>query len=214
MIAMAESPDTKYKKSRSDYLDELNDQLRSLELLTHAYDRGDTGHYRQMSNCLRLFFHTKGRTKSLLNRLTANTISMYDSSTPFKPDNLISHFGLVCIGFANGNKTYKPKCQLPPNPFNPGKWVAFVDWWNNTVYTDYRKGTLTRRDLILSTCEQDGGTHSDESLTDEAYVRLTRNPDGDIILGNIHTFIRQISFETTESIKHSKLFNQNLSQEW
>jgi len=52
-------------------------------------------------------------------------------------------------------------------------WLDFDDWWSETIMVDDRRNQLSRRDLVLTAANQDGGAHVDPSL-DERYARITK----------------------------------------
>lgn len=82
------------------------------------------------------------------------------------------------------------------------QWLAFDAWWNQVVFVDDRRETLSRRDLILALANQDGGAHVDPGLS-EKYARLSRHNSlgwvlapGDRPIPNAErAAIRQISHE-------------------
>ena len=49
-----------------------------------------------------------------------------------------------------------PKTSIPR--------VNFDTWWNKIVFVDNQGRKLTRKDLVLSVAEQDGGVHVDPAL--------------------------------------------------
>lgn len=64
-----------------------------------------------------------------------------------------------------------PLGDLPVERVQPPH--AFVDWWNAGVLNDQKGHAFTRRDLVLTVADQDGGAHVDATLN-EAYAQLTR----------------------------------------
>ena len=57
--------------------------------------------------------------------------------------------------------------------FPVGRELPFEEWWGEVVLMDDRRATMSRRDLVLSVADQDGGAHVDPALN-ETYARLTR----------------------------------------
>ena len=51
--------------------------------------------------------------------------------------------------------------------------LSFEGWWSEIVFVDDRRAVLTRKDLVLSVADQDGGAHVDANLN-ETYGRLSR----------------------------------------
>lgn len=51
-----------------------------------------------------------------------------------------------------------------------GRHLSFEQWWNEVVLRDASAGELTRRAVIRSMRDQDGGAHFDETIADPAYL--------------------------------------------
>lgn len=91
-----------------------------------------------------------------------------------------------------------------------GDWQPFDLWWTIPVIRDAQGNEISRRDLVLSVADMDGGTHVDPAI-EEVYARLSRsnslawvfqNDKGAQSLGNpVPASIRQIAWEVDESIK-------------
>ncbi|MDY0395437.1 hypothetical protein RWE15_23840 [Virgibacillus halophilus] len=91
------------------------------------------------------------------------------------------------------------------------RWNTFKKWWaEDIVLVDNNKNKLTRKDLILSSSNKDGGAHVDPQL-DRAYAELNRkntmgwvqvtdgkqSPVSDPHLASI----RQIGYEVLQTLK-------------
>ncbi len=91
-----------------------------------------------------------------------------------------------------------------------GDWQLFDLWWALPVIRDAQRNEISRRDLVLSVADMDGGTHVDPAI-EEVYARLSRsnslawvfqNDKGARPLGNpVPASIRQIAWEVDESVK-------------
>lgn len=77
---------------------------------------------------------------------------------------------------------------------------------------DMSRNRFSRRDLVLSLCNKDGGAHIDPKL-DATYAALTRNasmghmyqtPSSSGMIESIElASVRQIAYEVLMSLKHS-----------
>jgi hypothetical protein len=95
-----------------------------------------------------------------------------------------------------------PKTSIPR--------VNFDTWWNKIVFVDNQGRKLTRKDLVLSVAEQDGGVHVDPGLN-LLYAAVSRSnslawvtfSQGSLQpMGNpIPAAIRQITHEVLKSLK-------------
>jgi len=89
------------------------------------------------------------------------------------------------------------------------RWLPYRDWWNEIVFVDDRKQSLSRKELILAVANQDGGAHVDPTLS-ETYARLSRhNSLGWVISTPVQALqipnperaaIRQISHEVLKTL--------------
>jgi hypothetical protein len=58
-------------------------------------------------------------------------------------------------------------------PIGVPRFVSFDEWWNRVIFRSKEGQQISRRDLILSVADQDGGAHIDPELN-EAYSKLSR----------------------------------------
>lgn len=86
----------------------------------------------------------------------------------------------------------------------------FETWWTMPIIRDQSGPEFTRRDIVLTVANQDGGAHVDPTL-DEAYMKLSRSIgyamtislDGGPQLGGgdpVPTVLRQIAWEFEASL--------------
>lgn len=153
---------------------------------------------------------------SLLTQLNKKDILFYDIAIDYNPNNLQSHMGLVVgkatrTGLGTGTGEYEARCDFIPPP-DKIKKVRFDDWWNKIVLVDAKhKSILTRKDVVLTVANQDGGAHIDPNLN-EAYADLTRfnglgyhvivnGKEQKFIVGPELASIRQIAYEVLKSLK-------------
>src|SRR5262249_6171302 len=47
--------------------------------------------------------------------------------------------------------------------------LAHLDWWHQEIFRDAQQRVLTRKTLVASLRDQDGGSHFDSDLTEPAY---------------------------------------------
>ena len=90
--------------------------------------------------------------------------------------------------------------------------MSFEEWWKKVIFVDDNKSQFTRRDVVLSVVNQDGGAHIDPQL-DEAYAHLSRSnalkwrletESGPIeLIGPESAAIRQIANELQRSLAPS-----------
>ena len=82
----------------------------------------------------------------------------------------MTHGGLVFIALGPPRTRYVAMLDDLPVP---GHWREFKDWWESPVFIDNQKRTLSRRALVLTAANQDGGAHVEPGL-DEVYAALSK----------------------------------------
>lgn len=164
----------KIKQTKQELLSHLADSVHFLQLSASAFDRGILGEAKRMAVTVRVLAHDTPNSRSLLGQLKYKTnMSFFDTAHDYKPDNLLSHHGLVGLKIISGNPadgSYHVPLTLDGRP---NKFILFADWWNKIVIVDGNKNIFRRRDIILSLANQDGGAHVDPEL-DLAYAQLSR----------------------------------------
>lgn len=163
----------KSQQTKAELLAHLRDSVGFLEASSTAFDAGFFGEAKRLATTIRVLVHDTDKSKSLLGLLKSKTDMGYlNTSYPFDPKNLLSYHGLVGLRIEDGGSRYW--APLGDAPGRPAKYVFFPDWWNQVVIVDSLKARFTRRDLVLTLANKDGGAHVDPNL-DEGYAHLTRS---------------------------------------
>lgn len=151
----------------------LTEQLQFLVVSADAYDAGFTGEVKRLSVALRILLHDTNRSKCLLTQLNRKKCLFYDSSTQENLEDplLLSNCVLVLKYLSSDGVSFVP--ILDESTGDPLRQIDFETWWNARVIKDKDGRTLTRRDLVLSMADQDGGAHVDPALN-EKYGNLSR----------------------------------------
>lgn len=193
--------------SQSDLLRHLDEQIGFLEGSADAYDRGFDGEAKRLATTIRVLAHDTPKSRSLLGMLGRKNGTFVSTSIELDPNNRLTHGGLVAmaVGGAAGG-TYL--AQLDDVPFKRN--MSFDDWWNEPVFLDNQRRELTRKQVILTAANQDGGAHVDPAL-DGVYADLSKNNSlGWVVSDGYATrpmspperaCIRQIAHEVLASIK-------------
>jgi len=195
-------------QTEEDLRDQLKVQIGFLVQSSDAYDRGNVDEAKRLAIALRILLHDKGRTSvSLLTLLNKKDILFYDTALEYNPNNLLSMPGLVMLKAGPDGGEYIPPLDMR---CSKGK-IPFPQWWNNIVVVDIKGNKSTRKDLVLTVCEKDGGAHVDPKL-DEAYYAFSRSnslgwkyqKDGVVqdFTGRPElASIRQVAYEVLKSLK-------------
>jgi len=186
----------------------LKEQTEFLKSSADAYDRGFQGEAKRLAVTLRILLHHHGSNNALLHQLgRLDTSRFYDSAPANLPGNLGTYSGLVVTAHTKTGAEYIP--MLDDNQIGPGEWIPFSSWWETTIFVDNKKRKVSRRDLILSLADQDGGAHVDPALNERYFALSRENSMGWVVtqgtvqhpMGPPHlASVRQIAHEVLKSL--------------
>ncbi len=160
-----------YRQPAGELETHLSEQLDFLLRSAAAYDSGATHEGKRLATQLRLLLHSSRTSTPLLGQLgLLEEISFLDTS------GRIDGIAVGCSRLVILTKgAYRPKFDFPI----PRQQVrSFASWWHQVVIADTSMNiALSRRDLVLAVCHQDGGAHVDPELRDH-YARVSRGTFG------------------------------------
>jgi hypothetical protein len=209
------------------YQQELKRQLGFLRRSCQWYDEGEVDEAIRIAVPIRTLIHDTRNSISLLTHLNAKGIKLW-SSIKGAPENAISYTGMGQYKqWRYGNRagaSYGPILDGGPEMV----LLPVSEWWNQEVYVFSRRPKedptgefevlrLSRKDLVRTATDQDGGAHVDQNITNPAYEMLAAD-------GAVGSFIRESGgvkqeFPTTKAhlvaliqIGHEVL--RSLSENW
>lgn len=204
------------RRDRPRLLASLAEAREFLSASSNSYDHGFEAEAKRIAVSLRMLLHDTSASHSVLEQLRVKrAIHWVDTADPINPRNLIpSHPGLVIMqSHWTGERaigTYvAPLGNVPPERLHALK--PFTPWWETPVMRDGDRETWSRRDLVLTLANKEGGAHVDPSLDDKYERMVTGNGLGwvtgdregvyDPFGGNaIGAAVRQIGFEVTTTL--------------
>jgi len=202
--------------------DKYVDYLDLIETLCHCYDALEKETLAlSISAAIRVLVHDTKTSTSLLTHLNKKSILFL--TTNYTHDNEPIHLGLVRrinVGVhdgVGGEAKYWPLCneRYFPSPQNQ-KFLDFKEWWEKEKVFDSGDLSLTRKDLILSVANKDGGTHFDKEIEDKYDKFRYAWSGGSTLIGitsktsrgydNIPTYpaVRQIGHEILSTLNFNK----------
>jgi hypothetical protein len=191
----------------------LTEKRQAMLHSSASYDQGNLWEAKRLANEIAMLVHdpVRGRSKSLLTQLgckadlrfhdtCANHPAMVRDGEIFPPSGLL---GLA--GDANGWRIV-PSCQLSEMPSDWSEDQKFRFWWEESVTRFVGRANLSRKNLVMSARDQDGGAHVDGVLELKSYAdfafdaassaRVNGQP-----LPNAHlACIRQIAWELMQTL--------------
>lgn len=217
----------KFEKSRDELQEELIGQIKALRSSAEGYDRGDIWEAKRLASSLYILLHDEtGRTKSLLGMLGLKKSkflsSMHVSKTPFGGTLVMGDATpLLMIQISNEGGQYIPVLGDSPRS-SQDRWISFNEWYEECIFNEISKITLSRKNMIFTARTQDGGGHVDSHITDPQYreftisgdpfVRIINNGtqmgmgmgmgiEGKPLKGGVWAIIRQLTWEVDQSLK-------------
>ena len=86
-------------------------------------------------------------------------------------------------------------------------WVSFDVWWGKIVVVDLERHEFSRRDLVLTLADTDGGTHVDPDIPEKYYLLTRENSLGWTngynvpVLAIALASVRQIAHEMLKTLR-------------
>jgi len=204
----------KYTQTRDELLGQLKAQIAFMQQSASSYDNGFEDESKRLAAAIRILVHdTSHQSTSLLTLLDKKNIKFYNSALPFNPRNIIPYNGLTMIKMSSreGTSYEAPLDGGPPVRSRTDK-LSFSLWWEGMfVIKDKNGDTFTRKELVLSTANMDGGAHVDPHL-DKAYANLSRfnalgwkvfrkDVEDDFKNNPASASVRQISHEVIKTLR-------------
>ncbi len=160
-------------------MDRFKDQLkRQYGFLINSCEIFDNGNWEEavrIATCIRVLVHDTPKSTSLLKHLNAKNIKLFNTSPDIaKGENGYEPFTPFTMGIIDfGNQTFGRKPNL--EDFKPGSSVVLPieEWWNQIIWKLSPEYNLTRKRIILSAANQDGGAHVDAKLNSD-YEELSQ----------------------------------------
>ncbi|MGH8527833.1 MAG: hypothetical protein ACREXY_27520 [Gammaproteobacteria bacterium] len=189
----------------------LEESEQFLERSAEAFDEGFEAEAKRLSVVLRVLLHDTNQSHSLLQQLRLkDRLTYLDSADPINPNNLMATPGLVLMRMTAEVNRAAGQYVAPLGMERPSgvRLVPFAGWWHNDVMKV--DGTWSRKQLVLTLANKEGGAHVDSSL-DARYEDLAKhnglgwmvNGPGEAapFAGNVVAIgVRQIAYELLETL--------------
>jgi|GEM_PF-1209999 len=143
-----------------DFRQHLVRQLGFLRASAAAYDAGYRDEAYRMAVVLRVLIHQTRKSTSLLRHLGAESVPLLSTTEPASP-RAVFYDGLSLIAVQGGssNVTIGPALERA----HTRRFVAAQEWWTEEIYV-LNATRLSRKNIVLSAANQDGGAHVDAQL--------------------------------------------------
>lgn len=198
--------------SQRDFKAQLRRQLGFIRRSAAAWDSGCHDEAIRIATAIRVLIHDKGHSStSLLTHLGAKKIRLLSTRNPIPletfPENargtmLLMGGGMLAFDVVMNTREVYPSLHRARSR----EELTAEEWWKQPV-TGALARILSRRDLVLSASNKDGGAHVDavldagyEDIVSLVFHRAPPNPDGPKPRHDLHLLvIRQFAYELMNS---------------
>ena len=205
----------KTPQGRDELLEHLRTQVRFIRKSALAFDDGDHAEAQRIALALRVLLHEKGMSRSLLLQLGLRDVLLFHDTSGFQPEGDPAFPGLGFGGLVWMALGRSPRFYAPLGRAGTVSKLPFSAWWEAATLRVPHPETgvgydFSRKRLVLTMTEQDGGAHVDQAL-DEPYYALTRESlMGEVAIGGklvssdsdpVPHAIRQIAHEVLSTLE-------------
>jgi hypothetical protein len=184
-----------------DFRQHLDRQIAFLRSSAAAYDAGFRDEAYRIAVAIRVLVHNTKTSTSLLRHLGVENAPLLSTTEP-APPNAVLYDGLSLVAFQTASGAVRAGLDESPTR----RFTAAQDWWTETIYV-LNNVRLSRKDIVLSAANQDGGAHVDASLNAE-YASFKQGlwsfaSDGNVVVFDLPepqlVFLRQMAYEVVNS---------------
>jgi hypothetical protein len=196
-------------RTHGSYSSQLRTQRELLRNAASRFDEGSRAEAVNLAARLRvLLYDGRKPGAALLAQLgLRDTLPLLDTALAEPPPGVLVMGGGLCmitaiLGDPGGSQYRAALGDLSPDRIHPP--AAFVDWWDEPIFTGDSETKLSRSSLVRWVANQDGGAHVDPRI-DSSYATLvdqgvqTFNPSG-LDKNLAWPSVRQIAYELEMSL--------------
>lgn len=190
-------------------LTHLRTQVGFIQKSAAAFDAGDRTEAQRIALALRVLLHDSASSHSLLGQLGLLDKLQFHDTSARNPEGQMSIGGLVWVALGR-----PPKIVAPLARAHVLARLPFKEWWESPTLRAPHPATgagvdFSRRQLVLTVANQDGGGHVDPAV-EAAYYSFTRRGIGEVAIGGkpvswdsnpVPPAIRQVAYELLSTLE-------------
>ncbi len=158
----------KVTQTKEELLQHLEEQIEFLKSSALAFDKGQEIEAKRMATIIRILVHDTSVSKSLLGQLGMKNKKFLITCQLWQGGKMAQR-GLI-FRFLDGIPKYYAMLDDVPE----SKKTDFETWWNEKIFLAKDDISFSRKDIILTVSNQDGGAHVDPEI-ESSYLKLSRN---------------------------------------
>jgi hypothetical protein len=141
----------------------LSEQLGYIRGSAAAFDAGAEGEAKRLAVSIRVLCHDSHQSRALLTQLDViERLEFLDSSTGIDPQNMAPILGLFGMQLGPRGGRFIPFLGDRPIDHPP---LPFERWWHaDVIRLSDRTTTYSRRQLVLTAANKEGGAHVDAGI--------------------------------------------------
>jgi hypothetical protein len=147
-----------------DFKKHLHRQLTFMRLSCESYDAGHTDESIRIATVIRVLVNDTKNSTSLLKHLGAQGINLSTTVLSSPAPGTVLFSGMGRLKLAAGPAATGGRWGASTDPDSIKAQLPASAWWAQIVYIA-GKTKLSRKDLVLSAADKDGGAHVDAKLT-------------------------------------------------
>ena len=190
----------------NEFYQQLQRHLTFIRKSCDEYDKGNTDEALRIAVSLRVIFHDTSNSTSILTHIERkklisliSTFSLNNLNLP-NSENVIWHTAIPLMLTSQGVKS-------PLETWETRAILSAEEWWNEVIWKEANQD-YSRKDIVLSAANQDGGAHVDSSPNHKT-LKFREGPSGTVKINGItiqnpfvnHHFplLRQFAYEVLNS---------------
>lgn len=193
------------ERHRNEYLAKVREQHRALARLGSSYDDGWDGAAFLLAVTVRVLVHDTASSSSLLGLIgLKKRLDFVDTAAQPLPQNLLTHSGLAAHRLLPQGARWYPMLDAVPPPYQD-RTTRFDHWWQTgVVIVDAAGVEWTRKRLVLTLANQEGGAHVDPRRSDDVRIIEDENSMGFVFVrdGREYPYLNSILGASVRQIAH------------
>ena len=196
------------------FVRKFQEQLDHIHASADAYDAGRESESLRLAVSMRVLFHQTAASRSVIHHLRMHDVQMLSSALPpLRWQSFVD--AEISLMSLSGGVRHIPKLG------NQYHRCTLSEWWDGQKIVGFSGAEFSRRKLILTAANQDGGAHVDEELAsfyedleeglgsftvnlhNLEYAGTCKHPDNNRAAQNLHlALIRQFAAEVIAAATH------------